>query len=143
MQTAGTLTGISGSTDLIKVGLVRKVIASGISIGENGVAGKARVIKSERDLSLINNGEIVVVDKDLLMKIPLSNKIKGILTDQTEFECKKLFKNIEIKISIICNINSLQENILEGDLITLQMNEGVVYKGQLEDEDYIDKYKYV
>ena len=143
VQTAGTLTGISGSTDLIKVGLVRKVIARGISIGENGVAGKARVIKSERDLSLINKGEIVVVEKDLLMKLPLSNKITGILTDQTEFECKKLFKNIEITISTICNISSLQENIMEGDLITLQLNEGVVYKGQLEDEDSIDKYKYV
>ena len=36
VQTAGTLTGISGSTDLIKVGLVRKVVTRGISIGELG-----------------------------------------------------------------------------------------------------------
>ena len=57
VQTAGTLTGISGSTDLIKVGLVRKVVTRGISIGELGVTGKARNIKTNFDLSLISPGE--------------------------------------------------------------------------------------
>ena len=33
--------------------------------------------------------------------------------------------------------------INNGDLITLQLNEGVIYKGQIEDDDAIDKYKYV
>jgi len=34
--------------------------------------------------------------------------------------------------------------ISNGDLITLQLNEGVVYMGQIEDDDdSIDKYKYV
>ena len=32
--------------------------------------------------------------------------------------------------------------ISNGDLITLQLNEGVIYMGQIED-DSIDKYKYV
>ena len=48
VQTAGTLTGISGSTDLIKVGLVRKVVTRGISIGELGVTGKARNINEHK-----------------------------------------------------------------------------------------------
>ena len=34
-------------------------------------------------------------------------------------------------------------NINNGDLITLQLNEGVVYKGQIEDDEALDKYKYV
>ena len=46
-------------------------------------------------------------------------------------------------ISTICNLDCLKENIKEGDLITLQLNEGVVYKGQIENEDSIDKYKHV
>ena len=33
--------------------------------------------------------------------------------------------------------------INNGDLITLQLNEGVIYMGQIEDDDAIDKYKYV
>ena len=144
VQTAGTLTGISGSTDLIKVGLVRKVVTRGISIGELGVTGKARNIKTNLDLSLISPGEILFVPKNILMDLPYTKKITGIVTDENIDECYKIFKNNNIKVSTICNLSAIDNLISNGDLITLQLNEGVVYMGQIEDdENALDKYKYV
>ena len=144
VQTAGTLTGISGSTDLIKVGLVRKVVTRGISIGEAGVTGKARNIKTNIDLSLIYPGEILFVPKKLLVDIPFSKAIKGIVTDENVDDCYKLFKKNNCKISTICNLNSIENHVNNGDLISLQLNEGVIYMGQIEnDENALDKYKYV
>ncbi len=144
VQTAGTLTGISGSTDLIKVGLVRKVITRGISIGEKGVTGKARNIKTNLDLSLISPGEILFVPKDILMDLPYSKEITGIVTDENVDECYQIFKKNNIKVSSICNIESIDNRVSNGDLISLQLNEGVVYMGQIEDdEEALDKYKYV
>ena len=144
VQTAGTLTGISGSTDLIKVGIVREVIARGVSIGENGVTGKVRIIKSQLDLSLITQGEIIVVNNNLLNSLPFSKEITGIITDQSEDECLRIYKSKNKIISTICNLDSIDKNIKDGDLITLQLNEGVIYKGQNEDnDDTLDKYKYV
>ena len=144
VQTAGTLTGISGSTDLIKVGLVRKVVTRGISIGELGVTGKARNIKTNLDLSLISPGEILFVPKNILMDLPYTKKITGIVTDENIDECYKIFKKNNIKVSTICNLSAIDNLISNGDLITLQLNEGVVYMGQIEDdEDALDKYKYV
>ena len=144
VQTAGTLTGISGSTDLIKVGLVRKVITRGISIGEIGVTGKARNIKTNLDISLISPGEILFVPKDILMDLPYSKEITGIVTDENVDECYKIFKTNNIKVSTICNLPTIDNLVSNGDLITLQLNEGVVYMGQIEDdEEVMDKYKYV
>ena len=144
VQTAGTLTGISGSTDLIKVGLVRKVITRGISIGEIGVTGKARNIKTDLDISLISPGEILFVPKDILMDLPYSKEITGIVTDENVDECYKIFKTNNIKVSTICNLPTIDNRVSNGDLITLQLNEGVVYMGQIEDdEEVMDKYKYV
>ena len=144
VQTAGTLTGISGSTDLIKVGLVRKIVSRGVSIGETGVTGKARNIKTNLDLALISPGEILFVNKELLSKIPFSKSIAGIVTNENVDECYKLFNNKNMKISTICNLKSIGNKVIDGDLITLQLNEGVVYMGQIEDdEEAIDKYKYV
>ncbi len=144
VQTAGTLTGISGSTDLIKVGLVRKVVTRGISIGELGVTGKARNIKTNLDLSLISPGEILFVPKNILMDLPYTKIITGIVTDENIDECYKIFKKNNIKISTICNLPAIDNLVSNGDLITLQLNEGVVYMGQIEDdEDALDKYKYV
>ena len=142
VQTAGTLTGISGSTDLIKVGLVKK-ISRGISIGEKGVTGKARNISSNNDLSLICPGEILFVPKDFLAKLPFSKVISGIVTDENIDECYKIFQKNNIKISTICNLSDVKNHVSNGDLITLQLNEGV-YMGQIEDdEEVLDKYKYV
>ena len=144
VQTAGTLTGISGSTDLIKVGLVRKVVTRGMSIGETGVTGKARNIKTNQDLSLISPGEILFVPKNLLEELPFSKKISGIVTDEIVDKCYKIFKKNNIKVSTICNLTNVDNNVTNGDLITLQLNEGVIYMGQIdEDEDALDKYKYV
>ncbi len=144
VQTAGTLTGISGSTDLIKVGLVRKVVARGISIGEIGVTGKARNITNNQELSLVCSGEILFVPKNFLPFLPFSKKITGIVTDETVDECYKLFKKHNVKVSSICNLSRIENQVKNGDLITLQLNEGVIYMGQIEDdEEALDKYKYV
>ena len=144
VQTAGTLTGVSGSTDLIKVGLVRKVITRGISIGEIGVTGKARNINTNLDLALICPGEILFVPKKLLLDIPYTKKISGIVTDESVDECYKIFKKNNTKVSSICNLSTIKNHVRDGDLITLQLNEGVIYMGQIEeDEEALDKYKYV
>ena len=145
VQTAGTLTGISGSTDLIKVGLVRKILSRGISIGEIGVTGKARKINTKLDLSLICPGEILFVKKELLENVPLSKNIAGIVTNQNVDDVYAFFNKNNKKISTICNVENIDNNqIINGDLVTLQLNEGVIYMGQIEDdEEAIDKYKYV
>ena len=144
VQTAGTLTGISGSTDLIKVGLVRKVIDRGVSIGETAVTGKARVINNEKDLSLVSPGEIIIVDKNLLELLPFSKQITGIITNESQEKCLQIYKKLNSNISTICQLDSIINNIKDEDLITLQLNEGVIYKGQIEgSHDLEEKYKYV
>ena len=144
VQTAGTLTGISGSTDLIKVGIVRKVVTRGISIGEIGVTGKARNIKNNLDLSLISPGEILFVPKNMLKDLPYSKEITGIVSDENVDECYRIFKKNNIKVSTICNLSTVDNHLKNGDLVTLQLNEGVVYMGQIEDDEKtLDKYKYV
>ena len=100
VQTAGTLTGISGSTDLIKVGLVRKIVSRGISIGEIGVNGKARKINTYLDLSLICPGEILLVPKELLEKVPLSKNIAGIVTNEND-DVYALFNKNNKKATIV------------------------------------------
>ena len=56
-----------------------------------------------------------------------------------------LFNKNKKKISTICNLEYMDDlQISNGDLITLQLNEGVIYMGQIEDDDdAIDRYKYV
>ena len=76
--------------------------------------------------------------------IPLSKNIAGIVTNQNVNDVYALFNKNNKKISTICNLENMDNHqISNGDLITLQLNEGVIYMGQIEADDAIDKYKYV
>ena len=77
--------------------------------------------------------------------IPLSKNIAGIVTNQNVNDVYALFNKNKKKISTICNLENMDDHqIINGDLITLQLNEGVIYMGQIEDDDdALDKYKYV
>jgi len=95
-------------------------------------------------MSLICPGEILFVPKELMQHIPLSKNIAGIVTNQNVNDVYTLFNKNNKKISTICNLEIMDNlQISNGDLITLQLNEGVIYMGQIEDDDAIDKYKYV
>ena len=96
-------------------------------------------------MSLICPGEILFVPKELLENVPLSKDIAGIVTNQYVDDVYSLFNKKNKKISTICNAEKFDDHqIINGDLVTLQLNEGVIYMGQIEDdEEAIDKYKYV
>ena len=78
-------------------------------------------------MSLICSGEILFVPKELMDNIPLSKNIAGIVTNQNVNDVYALFNENNKKISTICNLESMDNHqITNGDLITLQLNEGVV-----------------
>ena len=89
--------------------------------------------------------QIIFVPEELMENIPLSKNIAGIVTNQNIDDVYSLFNKKNKKISTICNLENIYDNqIINGDLVTLQLNEGVIYMGQIEDdEDAVDKYKYV
>ena len=76
--------------------------------------------------------------------IPLSKNIAGTVTYQNVNGVYGVFNKNNKKISTICNLENMDDHqINNGALITLQLNEGVIYMGQIEDDDALDKYKYV
>lgn len=48
-MTAGTLQGVAGSTDLIKVEIVTSVMGKGVGIGQGSVSGRARVAQAAEE----------------------------------------------------------------------------------------------
>ena len=80
-----------------------------------------------------------------MKNVPLSKDIAGIVTNQNVDDVYALFNKNNKKISTICKVENIDDHqIINGDLVTLQLNEGVIYLGQIEDdEEAIDKYKYV
>jgi pyruvate kinase len=81
VMTAGTLLGVSGSTDLIKVDLVKAVLGRGIGIGEGAVSGRARVAHSGLEVNNFNPGEILVVPRTSADFVDAIRRAGGIITE--------------------------------------------------------------
>ena len=53
--------------------------------------------------------------KDILVNLPYTKEITGIVTDENVDECYKIFKKNNVKVSTICNISSIQNHFSNGD----------------------------
>ncbi|KGG15243.1 MULTISPECIES: pyruvate kinase [unclassified Prochlorococcus] len=127
VETAGTLTGISGSTDLIKVGIVTDVVANGHSSGSGRVSGKLRLIRKLKDLSEIKSQEILVISKDVKYNPTSQVNISGIIFEGQE--SIKFSDENDKSIAIISSVNDACNKFHNGEIITLDLDQGIIYKG--------------
>ena len=81
VQTAGTLAGISGSTDFIKVGIVSAVLSKGTGIGSGSVSGRVRLADSAEAAAAIQPGEILVVRDSTADYVEAIRKAKAVVAE--------------------------------------------------------------
>ena len=60
--TAGVPTGVSGTTNLIKVHVISEEICQGIGIGRSTVEGKVRFVRSGEECENFNEGDILITN---------------------------------------------------------------------------------
>jgi pyruvate kinase len=82
VQTAGTLEGVSGSTDLVKVGIVSAVLGRGTGIGAGSVSGRVRLANSPEEASRLQSGEILVVRETSAAYLEAIRKARGVIAEE-------------------------------------------------------------
>ncbi len=127
VQTAGTLTGISGSTDLIKVGIVSDVVAKGTSNGKGTISGKLRIINTQSDLSEVKSGEIIVLSNDINLNSDFTEHISGIISEGDLSIVKNNYINNDIPF--ISMVKDACKKFKNGEVVNLDLNQGIIYKG--------------
>ncbi|AAP99967.1 MULTISPECIES: pyruvate kinase [Prochlorococcus] len=137
VETAGTLTGISGSTDLIKVGIVSKIVASGKTkpiVKEGTISGKLRVINKATDLSDLKSGEILVLAENVQYNLDTKTHISAMIF---EGEYSLINTNNQIEdnniIPAIYNVEGACTKFKNGEIVTLDLKDGNIIKGLAQD----------
>ena len=84
VMTAGTLQGVSGSTDLVKVGVVTSVLGQGTGVGSASatVSGPARVAPTASIVGNFNPGEILVTTYTDASFIEMIKQSSGVVTEE-------------------------------------------------------------
>lgn len=129
--TAGTLQGVPGSTDLIKVELVTAILCRGISIGQGMICGRARVATNGNTISNFNVGEILVASHTSADYVDVIRKAAGVITEDESLTSHAAVIGLRLGIPVIVGVKNATQIIRDGTLLTLDMPRGIIYAGTI------------
>lgn len=129
VMTAGTLQGVAGSTDLIKVEVVKAVLGQGAGIGQGTASGRARVARQVRELSQFNAGEILVVSQTNADFVEVMRKASGIIAEEPSLTSHAAIIGLRLGVPVIVGFKDATTLIREGAIVTLDAQKGLVYSG--------------
>ena len=129
VMTAGTLQGVAGSTDLIKVELVKAILGEGSGIGQGAISGRARVVHYAKDINDFNPGEILVTSSTNAQFVDIIRQASGIITEEDNLTSHAAVIGLRLGIPVIVGLKNATEIIREGAILTLDAKRGMVYSG--------------
>ncbi|MGK7951575.1 MAG: pyruvate kinase [Xenococcaceae cyanobacterium] len=131
VMTAGTLQGVSGSTDLIKVELVQAVLGQGTGIGQGTISGRARLANSPRDIKDFNRGEILVTASTNAGFVDIIRQAGGIITEEDSLTSHAAILGLRLGIPVVVGFKQATQVIREGAILSLDAKRGTVYSGTM------------
>ncbi len=131
VMTAGTLQGVAGSTDLIKVEVVTAVLGKGTSMGQGSVSGRARVAISAAEVGNFNPGEILVVPRTSADFVEAMRKAAGVITEEESLTSHAAVIGMRLGVPVILGVKNATRIIRNGTMLTLDMQRGLVYSGAI------------
>lgn len=129
IQTAGTLAGVSGSTDLVKVGIVSAVLAKGSGIGNGTVSGRVRLALNPGDSSKIEDGEILVMHDTTAEDLDAIRHAAGVITEANAESSHAAVIAQRLGIPTIVGVPNATRDLRHGEVVTLQVRDGLVHRG--------------
>ena len=129
VETAGTLEGVSGSTDLVKVGIVSAVLGRGIGIGTGSVSGRVHLANSPEEADRLENGEILVVRETNAAYLDAIRKARGVIVEAEGRQGHMASVSERLGVPVIVGVANATVDLRQGEIVTLELMQGVVHRG--------------
>ena len=129
--TAGIPVGVSGTTNLIKVHTVGKVLSKGMGIGKGSVSGKVCIGSNKKELEgKFKKGDILVseyTDRDMVEYMKMAS---AIIVEQGGLTSHAAIIGLNFGIPTIVGAENAAKLLKNGEIITVDAIAGLIYKGE-------------
>ena len=129
VMTAGTLQGVSGSTDLVKVEIVKGLLSPGIGIGQGIITGRVSVINDLHDLNNFHPHDILVAKATDNRYVDVMRTASAIVTEQSGVRSHAAQIGLRLGIPVIVGVKDATTMIRDASFVTLNIEQGLVYLG--------------
>ena len=129
--TAGVPIGLAGSTNLLKVETVGKILLKGKGTGVNSVVtGRVKVIRTEQDLLTdFMDGDIIVTESTNDLMNSFIERSGAVITESGSLSGHAAIMGMNLSKPTIVGAPEATSVLKTGDIITLNGKTGVVIKG--------------
>nr|WP_290666147.1 pyruvate kinase [Ardenticatena sp.] len=128
--TAGTAGSPPGSTDLMKVQYIRRVLVRGQGIGHQVVTGRVRRLESPVDPHLlVDASDIIVTSKTDRSFIDVAQRAAGLISEQEGMNTHSAILAIELGLPAVVGAKDATKILQDGQIVTIDARQGVVYEG--------------
>lgn len=129
VMTAGTLQGVAGSTDLIKVEIVKGLLSEGVGIGQGVITGRVKVVQNVSQLNNFNQGDILVTQATDNQYVDAMRLAGAIVTEETGVRSHAAQIGMRLGIPVIVGVKEATRLIRDASFVTLKIEQGLVYLG--------------
>ena len=128
--TAGVPIGVSGTTNILKVHIVGKVLVQGTGIGDGSVTGElcvARTAQEARDS--FREGCILVVPFTNNDMLPVMKMASAVIAEEEGIGSHAAIVGLALEIPVVAGAKNATHILKTGSVVTIDANRGIVYYG--------------
>jgi len=128
--TAGAAGSAPGTTNLIKVQVIERILTSGIGIGNQAIHGQVRLIGDILpDVADIKAGDVLVMRHTTRESIPLAQKAVGLIVVEGGMTSHAAQMALELGLTAIIGAEDALSALKDRQVVTLDPVHGAVYEG--------------
>lgn len=128
--TAGVPIGISGTTNILKVHIVGKVLVQGTGIGEGSVTGELCVARTAQEAEdSFEDCSILVVPFTNNDFLPVMKRASAIIVEEGGIGSHAAIVGLALEIPVVVGATNATQILKNGSVVTIDAARGIVYYG--------------
>lgn len=129
--TAGIPVGLAGTTNMIKVHTIGKVLMKGMGIGNRVGTGRVIIGNSEEDLlATFEDGDILVCRATYKDMVKFMERAGAIITEEGGLTSHGAIVGLNLNKPTVVGVEGATSELSNGDIVTVDSTTGQIYKGQ-------------
>lgn len=130
IMTAGIPAGRPGTTNMIKVETVTKVLAHGMGLGHKIASGRAVLAHTaEEALAKVMDGDILITTMSTRDYMSVFDRIRALVTTEGGLTSHAAIVGMSLGIPVLLGVQDAFEIIREGGQITIDPSQGLIFTG--------------
>ncbi len=116
-----------------------RILLKGLGASPGIGIGKVKVIESEREISKVEEGDILVTTMTTPDMVPAMKRASAIVTDEGGMTCHAAIVSRELGVPAVVGTKEATKVLKDGMVVTVDGEKGVVYEGAVEVEKREEK----